>query len=135
MPRPSGLVVQPRSLEKVSTRYGQSDAVKARVSVIDGSGKPADYPDTLIFPKLLLAQTRDKLGEKVLGRLGKGVAKPGQGCAVGSQRAIRKRLPDRRGMVEEAGAGGPVGESRTTLLGIQGERHPESADLLGDHSR
>jgi hypothetical protein len=72
------LVVQPRSLEKVSTRYGQSDAVKARVSVIDGSGTPADYPDTLIFPKLLLAQTRDKLGEKVLGRLGKGVAKPGQ---------------------------------------------------------
>jgi hypothetical protein len=52
--------------------------VKARVSVIDGPGKPADYPDTLIFPRLLLAQTRDKLGEKVLGRLGKGVAKPGQ---------------------------------------------------------
>ncbi len=73
------LLIEPLSLETgITTAYGDSDAIKANVHVIDGPGAPADYEETLIFPKVLQGQLKRSIGQKVLGRLGQGQAKPGQ---------------------------------------------------------
>lgn len=73
------VLVEPVSFEVgIQTSFGAADAVKATVHVIEGTGAPATYEDTLIFPKLLVSQTKGMVGQKVLGRLGQGSAKPGQ---------------------------------------------------------
>lgn len=73
------LIVEPESVEHdVQTGMGQKDAVRAAVHVLDGPHAGEEYPDTLIFPRALQGQLSRQLGAKVLGRLGKGVAKPGQ---------------------------------------------------------
>jgi hypothetical protein len=73
------LLIEPTSFEsQVQTSFGPADAVKASVHVIDGPGAGETYDDTLIFPKLLVSQTKSQLGKKVLGRLGQGQGKPGQ---------------------------------------------------------
>lgn len=72
------LVIEPKGLEKdIQTSLGAKDAVRADVHVIDGD-EPASHEDVLIFPRVLISQTSSKVGEKVLGRLGQGQAKPGQ---------------------------------------------------------
>lgn len=71
------LVIEPLSDEKgIQTNFGDADAVRANVYVIDGN--PEDFEDTLIFPKVLASQVRSRIGEKVIGRLTQGMAKPGQ---------------------------------------------------------
>jgi hypothetical protein len=71
------LVIEPKGFEEgISTSLGAKDAVRADVHVIDGT--PEDHEDVLIFPRVLISQTRSKVGEMVLGRLGQGNAKPGQ---------------------------------------------------------
>lgn len=73
------LLVEPISFEAgIQTSFGSADAVKANVHVIDGAGAPATFDDCLIFPKLLVSQTKSQVGAKVLGRLSQGTAKPGQ---------------------------------------------------------
>lgn len=62
----------------ITTTFGLSDAVAATVTIADGPEAGRVYADTLIFPKILQSQTSSKVGSKVLGRLGQGVAKPGQ---------------------------------------------------------
>lgn len=63
---------------KINTSFGEADAVRADVYVIDGAGSPKEYIDTLIFPRVLQGQLKRSMGQKVIGRIGKGVAKPGQ---------------------------------------------------------
>ena len=73
------LLIEPVSFEsQIATSFGAADAVKATVHVIDGPGAGESYDDTLIFPKLLVSQTKSAIGKKVLGRLSQGSAKPGQ---------------------------------------------------------
>jgi hypothetical protein len=73
------LLVEPKEFEhSIPTTFGDKDAVRADVTVIDGPDGGTAYPDALIFPGVLISQTRGLIGEKVLGRLGQGVAKPGQ---------------------------------------------------------
>lgn len=62
----------------ITTAYGPTDAIRADVAVLDGPAKGKTYDDTLIFPKVLQGQLRPNVGKRVLGRLGQGVAKPGQ---------------------------------------------------------
>lgn len=62
----------------IQTAFGTSDAVRADVVVLDGPQQGTEYPDCLIFPKGLQAQLRPRTGQKVLGRVGQGAAKPGQ---------------------------------------------------------
>ncbi len=72
------LVIEPKSVEQgIKTSFGDADAVRADVHVIDGPS-PESFEDTLVFPKLLQSQLRSKLGQKVLGRLTTGQQKPGQ---------------------------------------------------------
>jgi len=73
------LLVEPHSVESdVQTSLGPKDAVRADITVLDGNGAPQEYRDVLIFPRVLIGQTRSMIGKKVLGRLGQGQAKPGQ---------------------------------------------------------
>lgn len=74
------LLIEPTALETgINTNFGEKDAVRADVTVIDANGSgPEEYKDALIFPSVLISQTRSLIGEKVLGRLGQGEAKPGQ---------------------------------------------------------
>lgn len=73
------LVIEPHKLEEgVLTSLGAKDAVRADVHVLDGPNAGDTYADTLIFPRVLIGQTRASIGKKVLGRLGQGNAKPGQ---------------------------------------------------------
>lgn len=66
----------------IPTQFGESDAVRADVIVLDGNGENVDantaYIDTLVFPKVLQSQVKNNIGGMVLGRLGQGQAKPKQ---------------------------------------------------------
>lgn len=97
------LLVEPHSFESaIQTSFGPADAVKADVHVIDGEGAGETYTDTLIFPKLLVSQTKSQVGAKVLGRLATGSAKPGQSApwlleeaSPADEEKARKWLADR----------------------------------------
>jgi hypothetical protein len=63
----------------VHTKPGEKNsAVRADVTVLDGPAAGQEYLDALIFPKVLQGQLKSRVGQYVLGRLGQGVAKPGQ---------------------------------------------------------
>jgi hypothetical protein len=62
----------------IETSFGTADPIRADVAVLDGPHKGDEYHDALIFPKMLISQLRSNEGEMVIGRLGKGTAKPGQ---------------------------------------------------------
>lgn len=71
------LVIEPHSVEEgVPTSLGDKDAIRADIHVIDG--ETADYADILVFPRVLQGQLRSRLGQKVIGRLEQGQARPGQ---------------------------------------------------------
>ena len=73
------MVVEPTSIEVgVQTVHGPSDAVKADVHVITGPGTSDDFEGVLIFPKVLQAQLRGQIGQKVVGRLNQGKAEAGK---------------------------------------------------------
>lgn len=73
------LLIEPTGIEEdIATVHGPSSAIRGDVSVLDGALKGETYEDTLLFPKVLQGQLRPRIGQKVLGRLGQGVAKPGQ---------------------------------------------------------
>lgn len=63
---------------EIKTAHGPSSAVVADVFVLDGADKGAEYLDALIFPKVLQSQLRSRMGDLVLGRLGKGAKQPGK---------------------------------------------------------
>lgn len=56
----------------------KSPAVRADVTVIDGPQAGNRLSDVLVFPKMLQAQLRPRIGKMVLGRLGQGEARKGQ---------------------------------------------------------
>ena len=75
------LLIKPfEQLYGVKTSYGEADAVRADVIVLDGDEADTVYADTLIFPKLLQSAVRPFIADNgmVLGRLGQGVKKQGQ---------------------------------------------------------
>lgn len=59
----------------IVTANGERDAIRATVHDIDAQQTDEDV---LIFPKVLVSNLRPRVGQKVLGRVGQGVAKPGQ---------------------------------------------------------
>jgi hypothetical protein len=64
--------------ERIATTFGDKSAVRADVAVLDGPNKGETYVDTFVFPLVMQGQLRGSIGAKVIGRLGQGVAKPGQ---------------------------------------------------------
>jgi hypothetical protein len=75
------LLLRPTEEQKgINTAYGLADAISADVTVLDGKDAGQEHPGVLIFQKALQGQLRQKIGTGrfVLGRLGRGIAKPGQ---------------------------------------------------------
>lgn len=75
------LLVKPLSQETgINTSLGEKDAVRADITVLDGPDAPIENTDVLIFPRVLQGQVKANIGTGRfnLGRLGKGLAKPGQ---------------------------------------------------------
>lgn len=73
------LIIEPHALETgIITSFGDKDAVRATIRVVDGPDAGGIYEDSLVFPKALIGQLKSSIGKKVLGRLAQGVAKPGQ---------------------------------------------------------
>jgi len=72
------LLIDVGDTETVNTSFGEKDAVRADVVVLDGPDAGTRHGDTLVFPKLLVSQLKSRTGQKVLGRLGQGQAKVGQ---------------------------------------------------------
>jgi hypothetical protein len=76
------LLVKPTCEEKeIPTTFGPADAIVADVVVLDGKEANVEpYTDVYVFQKALRGQLKAKIGtgRYVLGRLGKGTAKPGQ---------------------------------------------------------
>lgn len=73
------LVIEPLGVETgIKTVHGESDAVRANVYALTGPETSDDYKDTLIFPKVLIGQTKGHIGDMICGRLGQGEKKPGQ---------------------------------------------------------
>lgn len=73
------LLIEPKAVEQgIQTSFGEKEAVRADITVIDADDAPEVYADALIFPSVLIGQTRSQVGKMVLGRLAQGVAKPGQ---------------------------------------------------------
>lgn len=73
------LIIEPLSFEQgIQTSFGTADATKANVYVLTGPDTAEEFPEALIFPKLLASQTKSQIGKKVVGRLTQGSAKPGQ---------------------------------------------------------
>lgn len=63
----------------VHTKPGeQTPAVRGDVHVVDGPHAGTTRKDALIFPRVMQGQLKGNVGKKVLGRLRRGTAKPGQ---------------------------------------------------------
>ena len=85
-------------IDEIQTAFGTASPISADVYVLDGPHKADAYVDALIFPRVLIGQLRGSIGQKVLGRLGKGAAKAGQSApwrletASAADRAIGERF-------------------------------------------
>lgn len=64
----------------IKTDYGESDAIAARVVVLDGSEGYEEHDNVLFFQSALIGTLKPSVGngKPVLGRLGRGTSKPGQ---------------------------------------------------------
>lgn len=75
------VLVKPTAVENgINTVVGVKDAIVADVHIIEGAMAGTVYNAAFIFPKVLQSQIRSNVGTGRfnLGRVGKGVAKPGQ---------------------------------------------------------
>jgi hypothetical protein len=73
------VLVKPLSVEEgIPTVHGVTSAVRADVTVLDGPQAGREYADVPVFPRMLQAQLKTKVGKLVLGRLVQGQAKAGQ---------------------------------------------------------
>lgn len=64
----------------ISTVHGNVDAVRADVTVLDAPDGVAEYNHSIVFGSALIPTLRAAIkdGKPLLGRIGQGVAKPGQ---------------------------------------------------------
>lgn len=65
--------------DSIETSFGRrEDVPRIDLHILDGDDAGETIEDTLVFPKVLAQQLKRRVGEKVLGRIGQGVAKSGQ---------------------------------------------------------
>lgn len=68
--------------DKITTSFGDSDAVAVDLHVLDGPKAGESFENSLLFQRALVGSLRSAAGgDPVLGRVGQGVAKPGQSAA------------------------------------------------------
>jgi hypothetical protein len=59
------------------TKFGDKDAIRANVAVLDGENKGNQHADALLFPSVIYGQLKGMVGQKVLARIGQGENKKG----------------------------------------------------------
>jgi hypothetical protein len=70
------LVVEPIEYRpSVSTKYGDRDAIQV---IVHDISEKTSHDDVLFFGSALIATLKRDIGKKVLAKMGKGEAKPGQ---------------------------------------------------------
>lgn len=70
------LVVEPLEyVPNISTSFGEKDAIRCNVHDITDK---QSHEDTLFFGTALIGSFKKDIGKRLLGKLGKGEAKPGQ---------------------------------------------------------
>lgn len=75
------LLITPTAVQEgIATAFGPADATVVDLVVLDGPHAGEQHSGVLVFQKALQGQLRPKVGtgRMVLGRLGRGTAKPGQ---------------------------------------------------------
>lgn len=75
------LLIKPHAVEHgVKTSFGEKDAIRADIIVLDGPTAGEENNDVLVFPLVLQGQIRANVGtgRYNLGRLGQGEKKAGQ---------------------------------------------------------
>lgn len=97
------LIIEPQSFETgIQTSFGIADAVKADVYVLNGPDNADEYRETLVFPKLLASQLKNQIGNKVVGRLSQGAAKPGQSAPWLLEEATPEDIEKAKSFIEKA---------------------------------
>lgn len=73
------LVTPTEYVENITTSFGDKDAVRADIAVLDGPDAGSTHDSILIFQGTIIGQTKNRIGKgMVLGRLGqKAASKPG----------------------------------------------------------
>ena len=67
------------NMEKVQTAYGESDCVRADVTVLDAPDGPIEFHNSLIFGAAMAPTVARSAGRMLLGRVGQGTPpRPGQ---------------------------------------------------------
>lgn len=66
---------------KVDTSFGPADAIAADVVILDGPNKGSEYPDSLLFGKVLTGQLQPLVGGVTVVRLNQGEKQPGKNPA------------------------------------------------------
>lgn len=86
------LIVEPSEFTAgVPTAFGESDAIRCTVHDINDA---ETYEDILWFSTVLVSSLKSRIGQRVLGVMGQGVARPGQSApwilvdASGEQAAV-----------------------------------------------
>lgn len=103
------VLVEPESYETgIKTVHGDKDAIKGRVSVLSGPAEAEVYDDALIFGGVLVSQLKNRMGEKVLGRLAQGDAKPGQNPPWKLNEASEEDIAKATAYVQKRDAAAPV---------------------------
>jgi hypothetical protein len=75
------LLIEPLRVETgVKTTLGEKDVTVVNLHELDGPSSGEVHEEAFVWPRVLQAQLRPKVGtgRYVLGRLGQGIAKPGQ---------------------------------------------------------
>lgn len=98
------LVIEPLEVQQRSTKFSKGkevECVLANIWVVrapDGS-KYDEFEEVLIFPLILIGQTKRKIGQYVVGRLTQGAAKEGQSAPWVLAEATPKDLKAAQGLV------------------------------------
>lgn len=74
------LIYPLEKVEGIPTDYGDADAIRANVTILDGPNAPEELRGCLVFPRVLQGQLRNNVGtgRPVVGRLTQGQKKKGQ---------------------------------------------------------
>jgi hypothetical protein len=94
------LITVREEVAQIETSFGPSSAVRVSAVALDGALNGQQWPDALVFPRVLQSQLRGRVGQQVLARLTQGEAQPGKSppwqltAATDADREIGRRYTD-----------------------------------------
>jgi hypothetical protein len=115
----------------IKTDYGDSDAIAARVVVLDAAGGVEEHDNVLFFQGALISTLKPSVGSNkpVLGRLGRGTSKPGQSAPFiltpfteADAKAAREYFSNQFGGTPEAPKAAPASASGDPLAAFAADK-------------